>query len=32
MEENAMTTYRELLARRNEFSIYSPEWLSLIHI
>ena len=21
-----MATYRELLARRNEFSIYSPEW------
>lgn len=21
-----MTTYRELLARRNEFAIYSPEW------
>lgn len=21
-----MTTYRELLARRDEFAIYSPEW------
>lgn len=21
-----MTTYRELLARRNEFAIHSPEW------
>lgn len=24
-----MTTYRELLARRNEFDLYSPEWNEL---